>query len=73
MPYIEIKTRRQIDSALARKIVNKGNVSAVLTTGFITKPAKALFDQYDIAYAENIPDTVFSNSEPLESKLSEED
>jgi len=40
MPYIEIKTRKQIDSTLARKIVDKGSVSAVLTTGLITRPAK---------------------------------
>ncbi|WP_448596304.1 hypothetical protein [Thermoleptolyngbya sp.] len=53
MPYLEIKTRKQIDSTLARKIVDKGSVSAVLTTGLITRPAKALFDQHGIAYAEN--------------------
>ncbi|MBE9116903.1 hypothetical protein IQ249_13430 [Lusitaniella coriacea LEGE 07157] len=63
MLYIEIKTRKQIDSTLARKIVNKGCVSAVLTTGKITKPAKKLFDEYDIAYAENIPENIFTKSE----------
>ncbi|MBD2300826.1 MULTISPECIES: hypothetical protein [Nostocales] len=63
MPYIEIKTRKQIDSALAQKIINKGCVSAVLTTGIITKPAKKLFDEHNLAYAENVPETLFLESE----------
>ncbi|WP_448602366.1 hypothetical protein [Thermoleptolyngbya sp.] len=73
MPYIEIKTRKQIDSTLARKIVDKGSVSAVLTTGLITRPAKALFDQHGIAYAENIPDRAFSSPERLDSEVLEDD
>lgn len=68
MPYIEIKTRRQIDSNLARKIINKKCVSAVLTTGVITKPAKKLFDEYDIAYAENVPENKFMESESEEER-----
>jgi hypothetical protein len=66
MPYIEIKTRKQIDSTLAKKIIDKGCVSAVLTTGVITKPAKKLFDEYDIAYAEKIPENKFMESEAQE-------
>jgi hypothetical protein len=66
MPYIEIKTRKQIDSTLAQKIINKGGVSAVLTTGIITKPAKKLFDEHDIAYAENVPEKIFMESEAQE-------
>jgi hypothetical protein len=63
MPYIEIKTRKQIDSTLARKIINKGCISAVMTTGVITKPAKQLFDEYDVAYAEKVPENTFIESE----------
>ncbi|AFZ27836.1 hypothetical protein Cylst_5852 [Cylindrospermum stagnale PCC 7417] len=59
MPYIEIKTGHKTGSTVARKIVAKGTVSAVLTTGVITNPAKKLFEQYDIAYAENVPETEF--------------
>ena len=66
MPYIEIKTRKQIDSTLAKKIINKGSVSAVLTTGIITKPAKKLFDEHDVAYAENVPERKFTESEAQE-------
>ncbi|WP_414566483.1 MULTISPECIES: hypothetical protein [unclassified Anabaena] len=66
MPYIEIKTRKQIDSTLAKKIINKGDVSAVLTTGIITKPAKQLFDEYDVAYAEKVPEKIFMESEAQE-------
>ncbi len=66
MPYIEIKTRKQIDSTLAQKIIDKGCVSAVLTTGKITAPAKKLFDKYDIAYAENVPENKFMESEAQE-------
>jgi hypothetical protein len=63
---IEIKTRKQIDSTLAKKIINKGGVSAVLTTGIITKPAKKLFDEHDVAYAENVPEKLFMESEAQE-------
>lgn len=66
MPYIEIKTRKQIDSTLAKKIIKKQDVSAVLTTGVITKPAKKLFDESDIAYAENVPENYFVESEAQE-------
>ncbi len=66
MPYIEIKTRKQIDSTLAQKIINKQCVSAVLTTGVITKPAKKLFDDNDVAYAENVPERIFMESEAQE-------
>ncbi len=63
MPYIEVKTRKKIGLTLARKIVNKGNISAVLTTGAITDKAKKIFDEYDIAYAENVPDREFMSCE----------
>ncbi len=59
MPYIEIKSRKTIDSTLAKKIIDKGEVIAVLTTGHITKPAKKAFYQADIAWAEYIEETQF--------------
>ncbi len=63
MSYIEIKTRKTIDSTLAQKIIDKRSVVSVLTTGNITKPAKALFDAADIAWAENIPESEFKECE----------
>lgn len=66
MSYIEIKTRQTIDSTLAQKIINKGTVKAVLTTGKITKPAQILFDSADIAWAQNIPEREFMEREAQE-------
>jgi hypothetical protein len=66
MPYIEIKSRKVIDSSIAKKIIEKGCVSAVLTTGKITKPARKLFDEADIAYAENISENRFKESKAKE-------
>lgn len=60
MPYIEIKTREVIGLVRAKKIVAKGSVSAVLTTGKISKEARKLFDEYNIAYAENVPESEFT-------------
>jgi hypothetical protein len=66
MPYIEIKTNKQINLALARKVINKGGVSAILTTGKITQPAKELFDEHDVAYAENVSERTFRGTEAQE-------
>lgn len=66
MPYIEIKTRDKIGLTIARKIVNKGGVSAVLTTGRITDKAKKFFDEHDVAYAENVPEEAFVESDVQE-------
>ncbi|BDA73173.1 hypothetical protein CAL7716_073390 [Calothrix sp. PCC 7716] len=60
MPYIDIKTREVLGLVRAKKIVAKGSVSAVLTTGKITKEARKLFDEHDIAYAENVPESEFT-------------
>ncbi|GJD16468.1 hypothetical protein RIVM261_014240 [Rivularia sp. IAM M-261] len=60
MPYIEIKTREVLGLVRAKKIVAKGSVSAVLTTGKITKEARKLFNEHDIAYAENVPESEFT-------------
>jgi hypothetical protein len=66
MSYIEIKTRKIIDGNLAQKIIAKKTVISVLTTGKITKPAKALFDDADITWAENIPESEFMEREAQE-------
>lgn len=66
MPYIEVKSRKTIDSTLAKKIIDKGDVIAVLTTGHITKPAQDVFDQADIAWAEYIEERQFLESEAQE-------
>ncbi|MCW6035697.1 hypothetical protein K4A83_05345 [Spirulina subsalsa FACHB-351] len=68
MTHIEIKTRQFIGSDIANKIVKKGTVSAVLTTGKIYKPAKDIFDQAGIAWAENIDERQFLKSEAQEVK-----
>ncbi|MDM8520523.1 hypothetical protein QUF64_10780 [Anaerolineales bacterium HSG6] len=52
--YIEIKTRSYIDSTLARRIIDKKTVIGILSTGRISAPAKKLFDEADIAWAEKI-------------------
>lgn len=66
MAYIEIKTRRYIDAALAQQIINKKVVIGVLTTGKISTPAKKLFDQAGIAWAENIAEKHFMDRDGLE-------
>ncbi len=68
MPYIEIKTRKVIDAVVAKRIIRKGNVSAIVTTGKITNPAKVLFDQHGIAFAENIPEEVFIHKSGIEEE-----
>ena len=66
MAYIEIKTRKYIDAALAQQIIEKHTVIGVLTTGKISTPAKKLFDEANIAWAENIPETRFMDVDDLE-------
>lgn len=61
-PHLEIKTR-YIHAGLAKKIINKGSVIGVVTTNKISEPAKKLFDDEDIAWAENIPESEFMQSE----------
>lgn len=67
MKYIEIKARK---TTLCRgdveKIIAKGCVSGVLTTGKISKNAKMLLDQAGIAWAENIDERQFLESEAEE-------
>jgi hypothetical protein len=63
MPYIEIKTKKTIYPGEAQKIINKGTIIAVLTTGRISPNAKKLLDKAQIAWAENIPESEFMESE----------
>ncbi len=68
MPYLEIKTTQKVGLTLAKKILSRKNISAILTTGSITKKAKELFDQHGIAYAENIPRQEFMKTTVREEK-----
>ena len=67
MAYIEIKTRKYIDAALAQQIIEKRTVIGVLTTGKISAPAKKLFDQAGIAWAENISEKHFMDVDGIEA------
>ncbi|MFM8296547.1 MAG: hypothetical protein ACKN9E_18655 [Microcystaceae cyanobacterium] len=66
MPYIEIKTTQYITSTIAQKIIDKGSVIAILSTGRISQPAKDLFDQAGIEWVENVPEREFMESEAQE-------
>ncbi len=66
MPHIEIKTKKNIFPGEAQKIINKGTASGILTTGTISLKAKELFDKANIAWAENIPEKEFMESEAKE-------
>jgi len=66
MSYIEIKTRKYIDAGLAQQIIHKQTVIGVLTTGKISTPAKKLFDEAGIAWAENISEKHFMNVDGIE-------
>ena len=66
MPHIEIKSKKNIYPSEARKIIDKQTVVAVITTGTISQSAKELFDQAGIAWAENVPETEFMESEAKE-------
>ncbi|MFB2833916.1 hypothetical protein [Floridanema evergladense] len=66
MAYIEIKTKKNIYPGEAKKLIAKGSVIGVLTTGKISPDAKKLFDEANIAWAENIPEKEFMESEAQE-------
>jgi len=66
MPHIEIKSKKNIYPSEARKIIDKQTVVAVITTGTISQSAKELFDQAGIAWAENVPESEFMESEAKE-------
>ena len=44
MPYLEIKPREKINRGLALTLIEKGTISAVVTTGTISPNAKKIFD-----------------------------
>ncbi|MBP9164630.1 MAG: hypothetical protein KBF99_15730 [Leptospiraceae bacterium] len=51
---------------MAESLIQKGSITAVLTTGIISASAKQLFDSAGIAWAENIPEHEFTKLESLE-------
>ncbi|MDY7012546.1 MAG: hypothetical protein SVX43_02900 [Cyanobacteriota bacterium] len=63
--YIEAKSGylygKEVD-----KIIQKENVVAVVTSSRISRPGKRKLDAADIAYAENIPESEFMESENWE-------
>jgi hypothetical protein len=56
--YIEIKaySATTVTSTLARQLIKKSTVMGVVTTAGITKPAKDLLNQADIAWIEQFPE-----------------
>lgn len=66
MPHIEIKTKKNIYPGEAQTIIDKKTVVAVITTGTISLSAKKLFDKAGIAWAENVPESEFRESEAKE-------
>lgn len=56
--YIEIKaySTTTVTATLARRLIQKSTVMGVVTTAGITKPAKALLDEADIAWVEQFPE-----------------
>jgi GTPase len=57
--YIEIKaySATTVTSTLARQLTKKSTVMGVVTTAGITKPAKDLLNQADIAWIEQFPES----------------
>jgi hypothetical protein len=51
-PHIEVKSwkNKKIDSTKAKQICDKYTVIGVATTGGITKQAKVVFDNADVAW-----------------------
>ncbi len=67
MPYIEVKARTTtLYPGDVQKIISKGCVSGVLTTGKISNNAKKLLDEADIAWAEYVTERQFLESEAEE-------
>lgn len=62
MAYLEIKARKNLYRGDARKIIEKGSIVGVITTGKISREAKKMFDESGIAWAENIPEQEFMDS-----------
>ena len=66
--HIEVKTRKRINSDLAKNIISKKSVIAIVTTGVISEPAKRLFDENRILWVEKLPEEKLTN-ENLENIL----
>ncbi|MFE1746496.1 hypothetical protein [Coleofasciculus sp. H7-2] len=66
MTHIEIKAKQNIYPGEAQKIIDKGTVIGVITTGTISASAKELFNNANIAWAENVPEKEFMESEAQE-------
>jgi hypothetical protein len=62
--YIEIKAYSgiTITSGLARQLIAKGCILGIVTTTIITQPAKALFNQADIAWIERFPENLLRST-----------
>jgi hypothetical protein len=63
--YLEVKayTNKKVDSTLARKLIQKETIFGIVTTGKITKPAKELFDNAEIIWIEEFPESQLNPSE----------
>jgi hypothetical protein len=63
--YIEIKaySATTVTSTLVRILIQKATVMGVVTTAVITKPAKKLLDEADIAWVETFPEHQLDNIE----------
>jgi|GEM_PF-3752960 len=52
-PHIEIKTR-YVDTGDVKAMMQKGTIVGLVTAGKISKPAKKLLDEANIAWAEKV-------------------
>jgi hypothetical protein len=68
-PHVEIKTC-DIDSSLAKKLAKKGSVIGVVAMGKITGPAKKILQENKIAWAENVTEQMFQETEAREQEES---
>jgi hypothetical protein len=66
MAYLEIKTLKNLYPGDAKKIIAKGSVIGVITTGTISPKAKEMLNEAGIAWVENIPEREFMESEVQE-------
>ncbi|MCL1468241.1 hypothetical protein [Argonema galeatum] len=67
-PHIEVKAwkTKKIDSTKAKEIRDKDSVIGVVTTGGITKPAKEVFNEADIAWIEYFPEKELTQTKAQE-------
>jgi len=67
-PHIEVKAwkKTKINSTKAKQISEKDTVIGVVTTAGITKQAKEVFDNADVAWVENFPESELLEREDRE-------